>query len=195
MLLKRIFDIIASFLGLLVLFPFLLIAGLLVKFSSKGPVLFRQERAGRHGKPFTIYKFRTMIVDHGGSSISVKGEKRITPVGAILRKLKIDELPELWNILIGDMSFVGPRPDMPDYAARLKGEQKDILSVRPGLTSPASIKYAREEEILSKVYDPQKYFDEVIWPDKTRMNLAYVRERSFLGDVNLIIRTIFGKKG
>ncbi len=195
MLLKRIFDIIASFLGLLVLFPFLLIAGLLVKFSSKGPVLFRQERAGRHGKPFAIYKFRTMIVDHGGSSISVKGEKRITPVGAILRKLKIDELPELWNILIGDMSFVGPRPDMPDYAARLKGEQKDILSVRPGLTSPASIKYAREEEILSKVYDPQKYFDEVIWPDKTRMNLAYVRERSFLGDVNLIIRTIFGKKG
>jgi len=195
MLLKSIFDIIASFLGLLVLFPFLLIAGLLVKFSSKGPVLFRQERAGRHGKPFTIYKFRTMIVDHGGSSISVKGEKRITPVGAILRKLKIDELPELWNILIGDMSFVGPRPDMPDYAARLKGEQKDILSVRPGLTSPASIKYAREEEILSKVHDPQKYFDEVIWPDKTRMNLAYVRERSFLGDFNLIIRTIFGKKG
>ncbi len=195
MLLKRIFDIIASFLGLLVLFPFLLIAGLLVKFSSKGPVLFRQERAGRHGKPFTIYKFRTMIVDHGGSSISVKGEKRITPVGAILRKLKIDELPELWNILIGDMSFVGPRPDMPDYAARLKGEQKDILSVRPGLTSPASIKYAREEEILSKVHNPQKYFDEVIWPDKNRMNLAYVRERSFIGDINLIIRTLFGKKG
>lgn len=195
MLLKRIFDIIASFFGLLVLSPFLLIAGLLVKFSSKGPVFFRQERAGRHGKPFTIYKFRTMIVDHGGSSISVKGEKRITPVGAFLRKLKIDELPELWNILIGDMSFVGPRPDMPDYAARLKDEQRDILSVRPGLTSPASIKYAREEEILSKVHDPQKYFDEVIWPDKTRMNLAYVRERSFLGDFNLIIRTIFGKKG
>jgi len=150
MLLKRIFDIIASFFGLLVLSPFLLIAGLLVKFSSKGPVFFRQERAGRHGKPFTIYKFRTMIVDHGGSSISVKGEKRITPVGAILRKLKIDELPELWNILIGDMSFVGPRPDMPDYAARLKGEQRDILSVRPGLTSPASIKYAREEEIYQR---------------------------------------------
>lgn len=195
MVLKRIFDIIASFFGLFILSPVLLIAGLLVRFGSKGPVFFRQERAGRHGKPFTIYKFRTMIVDHGGSSISVKGERRITPIGAILRKFKIDELPELWNILIGDMSFVGPRPDMPDYAARLKGEERDILSVRPGLTSPASIKYAREEELLSRVHDPQKYFDEVIWPDKTRMNLAYVRERSFFGDIKLIFRTLFGEKG
>lgn len=191
MLFKRTFDILASFFGLIILSPLLLVAGLLVRFSSEGPVLFRQERTGRHGIPFTIYKFRTMFVDHGGSSVSVKGEKRITPIGAVLRKFKIDEFPELWNILIGDMSFVGPRPDMPEYAARLQGKQREILTVRPGLTSPASIKYAREEELLSLVPDPQKHFDEVIWPDKTRMNLEYLHERSFIGDIELIVRTLF----
>ena len=191
MLLKRIFDVIASFFGLLILSPFLLVAGLLVKFSSEGPVLFTQERIGRHGIPFTIYKFRTMFIDHGGSSVSVRGEKRITPIGAILRRFKIDEFPELWNILIGDMSFVGPRPDMPEYIARLQGEQREMLSLRPGLTSPASIKYAREEELLSMVPDPQKHFDEVIWPDKQRMNLEYIRRRTFIGDIVLILRTVF----
>lgn len=191
MLFKRTFDILASFFGLIILSPLLLVAGLLVRFSSEGPVLFRQERTGRHGIPFTIYKFRTMFVDHGGSSVSVKGEKRITPIGAVLRKFKIDEFPELWNILIGDMSFVGPRPDMPEYAARLQGKQREILTVRPGLTSPASIKYAREEELLSLVPDPQKHFDEVIWPDKTRMNLDYIKRRTFIGDIVLILRTVF----
>ena len=191
MLLKRIFDVIASFFGLLILSPFLLVAGLLVKFSSEGPVLFTQERIGRHGIPFTIYKFRTMFIDHGGSSVSVRGEKRITPIGAILRRFKIDEFPALWNILIGDMSFVGPRPDMPEYIARLQGEQREMLSLSPGLTSPASIKYAREEELLSMVPDPQKHFDEVIWPDKQRMNLEYIRRRTFIGDIVLILRTVF----
>ena len=191
MLFKRTFDILASFFGLIILSPLLLVAGLLVRFSSEGPVLFRQERTGRHGIPFTIYKFRTMFVDHGGSSVSVKGEKRITPIGAVLRKFKIDEFPELWNILIGDMSFVGPRPDMPEYAARLQGKQREILTVRPGLTSPASIKYAREEELLSLVPDPQKHFDEVIWPDKTRMNLEYIKRRTFIGDIVLILKTVF----
>ena len=191
MLLKRIFDVIASFFGLLILSPFLLVAGLLVKFSSEGPVLFTQERIGRNGIPFTIFKFRTMFVDHGGSSVSVRGEKRITPIGAVLRRFKIDEFPELWNILIGDMSFVGPRPDMPEYIARLQGEQREMLSLRPGLTSPASIKYAREEELLSLVPDPQKHFDEVIWPDKTRMNLEYIKRRTFIGDIVLILRTVF----
>ena len=190
MLFKRTFDILASFFGLIILSPLLLVAGLLVRFSSEGPVLFRQERTGRHGIPFTIYKFRTMFVDHGGSSVSVKGEKRITPIGAVLRKFKIDEFPELWNILIGDMSFVGPRPDMPEYAARLQGKQREILTVRPGLTSPASIKYAREEELLSLVPDPQKHFDEVIWPDKTRMNLEYIKRRTFIGDIVLIFKTV-----
>jgi lipopolysaccharide/colanic/teichoic acid biosynthesis glycosyltransferase len=191
MLFKRTFDILASFFGLIILSPLLLVAGLLVRFSSEGPVLFRQERTGRHGIPFTIYKFRTMFVDHGGSSVSVKGEKRITPIGAVLRKFKIDEFPELWNILIGDMSFVGPRPDMPEYAARLQGKQREILTARPGLTSPASIKYAREEELLSLVPDPQKHFDEVIWPDKMRMNLDYIKRRTFIGDIVLILRTLF----
>ena len=191
MFFKRTFDILASFFGLIILSPLLLVAGLLVRFSSEGPVLFRQERTGRHGIPFTIYKFRTMFVDHGGSSVSVKGEKRITPIGAVLRKFKIDEFPELWNILIGDMSFVGPRPDMPEYAARLQGKQREILTVRPGLTSPASIKYAREEELLSLVPDPQKHFDEVIWPDKMRMNLEYIKGRTFIGDIVLIFKTVF----
>lgn len=191
MLFKRTFDILASFFGLIILSPLLLVAGLLVRFSSEGPVLFRQERTGRHGIPFTIYKFRTMFVEHGGGSVSVKGEKRITPIGAVLRKFKIDEFPELWNILIGDMSFVGPRPDMPEYAARLQGKQREILAIRPGLTSPASIKYAREEELLSLVPDPQKHFDEVIWPDKMRMNLEYIKRRTFIGDIVLILKTVF----
>jgi len=195
MFIKRCFDIVFSFLGLVVLLPFMLAAGLLVKISSKGPVLFRQERAGRYGIPFTIYKFRTMVPDHGGNSVSVMGESRITPVGAILRKTKVDELPELWNILKGDMSFVGPRPDVPEYAVLLHGDEKEILSLRPGLTSPASIKYAREEEILAKASDPQKHFDEVIWPDKMEMNLEYVRTRSFTGDVILIFKTVFGVSG
>lgn len=192
MALKRAFDLVFSFLGLLLLFPVMSLTGLLIKLSSEGPALFRQQRIGRYGKPFTMYKFRTMVLNHGGSSVSVLGERRITPLGAVLRKLKIDELPELWNIFIGDMSFVGPRPDMPEYVSLLLGEKRDILTIRPGLTSPASIKYANEEEILSRVSNPQKYFDEVIWPDKMEMNLEYIRNRSFIGDVNLIFRTVFG---
>lgn len=195
MFIKRSFDLVFSLLGLVILFPVLLITGLLVKLSSKGSVLFKQLRTGRNGIPFTIYKFRTMVPDHKGSSVSVMGESRITPLGAILRKTKIDELPELWNILIGDMSFVGPRPDMPDYAALLQGAQKEILSLRPGLTSPASIKYAREEEILATEPDPLKFFNEVIWPDKMQMNLEYVRNRSFIGDIILIFKTVFGGRG
>lgn len=192
MISKRAFDIVFSLIGLLILSPVLALTGLCVRLSSRGPALFRQERTGRYGKPFTIYKFRTMVLNHGGSSVSVKGESRITRLGSVLRKLKIDELPELWNILIGDMSFVGPRPDMPEYASRLQGEQREILSVRPGITSPASLKYAREEEILSTVSDPLKHFDEVIWPDKMEMNLRYVRSRTFIGDLILIIRTVLG---
>lgn len=192
MISKRAFDIVFSLIGLLILSPVLALTGLCVRLSSRGPALFRQERTGRYGKPFTIYKFRTMVLNHGGSSVSVKGESRITRLGSVLRKLKIDELPELWNILIGDMSFVGPRPDMPEYASRLQGEQRKILSVRPGITSPASLKYAREEEILSTVSDPLKHFDEVIWPDKMEMNLRYVRSRTFIGDLILIIRTVLG---
>lgn len=190
---KRLFDIIASFTGLILLFPLFLIVGALIKLRMPGPVFFCQLRAGRHAKLFTIYKFRTMIPQHGGSTISVKGENRITGLGAILRKYKIDELPELWNVLIGDMSFVGPRPDMPEYADRLKGEERLILELRPGITGPASLKYANEEELLFSEPDPIKYNNEIIWPDKVKLNLDYYHTRSLIKDINIIFSTIFRK--
>jgi lipopolysaccharide/colanic/teichoic acid biosynthesis glycosyltransferase len=138
-----------------------------------------------------MYKFRSMTVGHGGSSVSVAGESRITPLGHVLRRYKLDELPELWNVLIGDMSLVGPRPDVPGYADRLTGEDRDVLRLRPGITGPASLKYANEEEILALVDDPQRYNDEVIFPDKVRINLQYYRSHSLAGDIRLIFATIF----
>ncbi len=135
-----------------------------------------------------------MKVNHRGSSISVKGESRITPLGAILRKYKIDELPELWNILKGDMSFVGPRPDVPGYADRLQGDDRQILEMRPGLTGPASMKYANEEEILAQQADPVRYNNEVIWPDKVRINRVYQDNWSFGLDLKIIALTLLGKK-
>mgnify|MGYP003503349379 FL=1 len=159
----------------------------------RGPVFFTQKRVGRNGKLFTMYKFRSMTVSHSGSSISVAGESRITPFGAKLRKYKIDELPELWNVLIGDMSFVGPRPDVPGYADMLKGEDRDILKLRPGITGPASLKYRNEEELLSHVDDPIKYNNEVIFPDKVRINLYYLHNYSFWTDIKLILCTVLGK--
>lgn len=173
--------------------PLLLVIALLIMLRMRRPVIFRQKRVGRGGKLFTLYKFRTMIADHGGSLISVKGESRITPLGGKLRKYKLDELPELWNILKGDMSFVGPRPDMPEYIDRLRGEERKILELRPGLTGPATLKYAREEELLSAVPDPPKYNNEVIWPDKVRINLNYYYDRSFWGDISIIINTLFNR--
>jgi lipopolysaccharide/colanic/teichoic acid biosynthesis glycosyltransferase len=188
---KRIFDLLASAIGLILLSPLLLAIAVFIKLKMPGPVLFRQERIGRNGKPFTIFKFRSMRPDHQGSTISVKGEKRITPLGAFLRKHKFDELPELWNVVCGDMSLVGPRPDMPGYANQLVGEEKLILKLRPGITGPASLKYANEEELLAGVADPVKYNDEIIWPDKVRINLDYYYNRSFLGDMLIIFKTIF----
>jgi len=190
---KRTFDILASFIGLLMLSPLLLVIALLIMLRMRRPVIFRQKRVGRGGNLFTLYKFRTMVADHGGSLISVKGESRITPLGGKLRKHKLDELPELWNILKGDMSFVGPRPDMPEYIDRLRGEERKILELRPGLTGPATLKYAREEELLAAVPDPEMYNNEVIWPDKVRINLNYYYDRSFWGDISIIINTLFDK--
>lgn len=165
----------------------------LIKIRMPGPVFFLQKRAGRHGKTFTMVKFRTMTLVHGGNTVSVKGESRILPLGAKLRKFKLDELPELWNVLKGDMSFVGPRPDMPEYAGRLEGEERQILRLRPGITGPATLKYAGEEEILAGVPDPQRYNDEVLWPDKVKINLDYYHNRTFMGDMLIIFRTIFRK--
>lgn len=190
---KWLFDRVVSLLGLLVLWPVLLIVAVLIHVKMPGgPVLFAQKRVGKDGRLFTMYKFRSMTVGHGGSSVSVAGESRITPLGAKLRKYKLDELPELWNVLIGDMSFVGPRPDVPGYADELEGEDRLILKLRPGITGPASLKYRNEEEILAQVADPQKYNDEVIYPDKVRINLDYYYHHSLVGDIKLILQTIYG---
>ena len=158
-----------------------------------GPAIFKQTRIGRHGKPFTMYKFRTMTVNHGGSSVSVAGESRITPLGAVLRRYKIDELPELWNVLIADMSFVGPRPDVPGYADALTGDDREVLLLRPGITGPASLKYRNEEEILAAVDNPQIYNDTIIFPDKVRINRYYLHNYSFVSDIKMILCTVLGK--
>ena len=152
-----------------------------------GPVIFSQKRVGRNGELFTMYKFRSMTVAHSGSSVSVAGEARITPLGATLRKYKLDELPELWNVLIGDMSFVGPRPDVPGYADQLQGDERRILELRPGITGPASLKYRDEEELLAKVDNPVEYNDTVIFPDKVRINLYYLNHYSFMKDLQMIL--------
>ena len=188
---KFLFDRIVSFMGLLFLWPVLIVIALLIRAKMPGgPVLFKQQRVGKDARLFTMYKFRTMRVGHGGSSVSVAGESRITPLGAVLRKYKLDELPELWNVFIGDMSFVGPRPDVPGYADKLTGEDRLILKLRPGITGPASLKYRNEEDILSQVDDPIRYNDEVIYPDKVRINLEYYKHHSFWGDIRYIFRTV-----
>lgn len=195
MILKYIFDRVVSFIGLLFLSPILLLVAVLIKLNMpKGPVLFKQQRVGRKGKLFTLYKFRTMNVNHDGGPISVAGESRITSLGAKLRKWKLDELPELWNVLIGDMSFVGPRPDVPGYADQLKNGDERILELRPGITGPASMKYRDEEELLAKVENPEEYNDYVIYPDKTRLNLYYLTHYSFVVDIKMIVYTVLGKR-
>lgn len=194
MILKFIFDRMVALIGLFFLWPVLAILWCLIHIKMPGgPAFFAQKRVGQHGKLFTMYKFRSMTVGHVGSSISVAGEKRITPLGAKLRKYKLDELPELWNVLIGDMSFVGPRPDVSGYADKLRGKNRDILKLKPGITGPASLKYRNEEELLALQNDPQKYNDEVIFPDKVRINLAYIQRWSFCLDIKIIFYTVFRK--
>ena len=193
MISKWLFDRIMSLVGLIVLCPLLLIVAILIWVKMPGGlVLFRQKRVGKDGKLFTMVKFRSMSVSHGGSSVSVAGESRITPLGAKLRKYKLDELPELWHVLVGDMSFVGPRPDVPGYADKLVGEDRVILKLRPGITGPASLKYRNEEELLAGVDDPQTYNDTVIFPDKVRINKEYYYHWSFGEDIRYILQTVFG---
>ncbi|MBK6347228.1 MAG: sugar transferase [Bacteroidales bacterium] len=194
MVLKRIFDIAASIFGLIVTSPVFLIIAVLIKVKMPGPVFFRQNRVGRHGKIFKMVKFRSMKVNHGGSTISVKGESRITPLGAKLRKYKLDEFPEFWNILKGDMSFVGPRPDVPGYADKLEGDDRLLLTIRPGLTGAASLKYSSEEELLALQADPVRYNDEVLYPDKVRIDINYIKHWSFWLDIKIILFTLIGKK-
>lgn len=195
MWIKYIFDRVVSLVGLLLIWPLLLVLVLMIRRSMPGaPAIFKQQRVGKDGRLFTMYKFRTMVPHHSGSSVSVAGEDRITPLGKTLRRYKLDELPELWNILIGEMSFVGPRPDVPGYADCLEGEDREILNLRPGITGPASLKYRNEEELLAKVEDPIAYNNEVIYPDKVRLNRYYYHHYSFVMDIRMIFATVLGKK-
>jgi lipopolysaccharide/colanic/teichoic acid biosynthesis glycosyltransferase len=209
MILKWIFDRLVSFIGLLFLWPVLLITAILVKIKMPGgPAFFIQKRVGKDGKLFDCHKFRTMTVKHNGSTVSVAGDSRITPLGAKLRHYKLDELPGLWDVLIGNMSFVGPRPDVPGYADKLTGADRDVLKLRPGITGPATLKYRLEDEMIAE-YVAQKhssgdkreaqeiaveYNDTVIYPDKVRLNCYYYHHYSFIKDIQMIVCTVLGKK-
>ena len=196
MFLKYLFDKLMSLFGLVILSPILLVVACLIRLKMPGgSVLFKQKRGGQHGRLFTVYKFRSMTVaGEGKTSIAAAEESRITPLGDKLRRYKLDELPELWNVLKGDMSFVGPRPDVPGYADKLKGEDRNILKLKPGITGPASLKYRNEEELLSSVSDPIAYNNDVIYPDKIKLNLYYYYHYSFVKDIQMIFCTVVGKK-
>jgi lipopolysaccharide/colanic/teichoic acid biosynthesis glycosyltransferase len=191
---KYLFDRVFGLIGLVVLLPVLVSVGMVILLRDGWPVFFIQRRVGRNGRLFRMVKFRTMQRNDGRNTVSVKGDSRITVTGAFLRRYKLDELPELWNVLIGQMSFVGPRPDVPGYADKLQGEDRKILRLRPGITGPATLRYANEEELLTKVEDPQRYNDEVIFPDKVRINLAYYQKNSLAGDIRIIIQTLNFRK-
>ena len=208
MLLKFLFDRVVSFIGLLLLWPLLIVVAILIKIKMPGgPAFFTQKRVGKNGKLFTCHKFRSMTMKHGGSTVSVAGDSRITPLGATLRHYKIDELPGLWDVMIGNMSFVGPRPDVPGYADRLEGEDRIVLKLRPGITGPATLKYRLEDEMISEyVAQKQKegdirtaqeiaeeFNDRVIYPDKVRINKYYYEHYSFIKDIQMIICTVLGK--
>lgn len=194
-MIKYIFDRVVALMGLLLLWPVFVVIALLILIKMPGgPVFFQQARVGRGGKLFTIYKFRTMRTSHDGTSVTVAGQSRITPLGAVLRRYKLDELPELWNVLVGDMSFVGPRPDVPGYADLLVGEDREILQLRPGITGPASMKYRNEEELLARQEHPHRYNDDVLFPDKVRLNRYYLHHYSFAKDIQMIVCTVLGRQ-
>ena len=222
MILKWIFDRIAALCGLLLIWWVFPLVAILIKVKMPGgPAFFCQKRVGRGGKLFTCHKFRTMTVKHSGSTVSVAGDNRITPFGAKLRHYKIDELPGLWDVLIGNMSFVGPRPDVPGYADKLEGADRDVLKLRPGITGPATLKYRVEDEMIAEFVEQIKegknvqvakfaelpdfsvmtdqeiaiwYNDNVIYPDKVRLNCYYYRNYSFVKDIQMIFATVLGKK-
>lgn len=188
---KWCFDRIVALVGLVVLFLPLLVIAILIKLDSTGPVFFMQWRIGKDGKPFRICKFRTMTDQTEGGSITTANDPRITKMGHWLRHSKVDCLTELVNVLIGQMSLVGPRPDVSGYADQLQGDDRRLLLLRPGITGPASIKYRNEEELLAQQDDPKTYNDNVIWPDKVKINLDYLDHWSFFRDIRLIFQTIF----
>lgn len=189
---KRVFDIVASGLGLMVLFPVFLILAVWIKLDSSGPIFYRQVRVGKNNKDFRIYKFRSMRVGSDkGSLVTIGGhDPRITRSGYFIRKYKLDELPQLINVFVGDMSLVGPRPEVRHYVDYWTPEQMHVLDVRPGITDPASIEFRNENELMENREDPEKYYIEVIMQEKVKRYLEYVRHHSFFGDIILIFRTI-----
>lgn len=194
MLAKYIFDRIVALTAMILLSPVILILFIIHKIAMpRGAFVFKQERIGRHGKPFMIYKIRTMYDNaEQGGSVSTYDDPRITPFGRWLRETKLDTILELINVLKGEMSFVGPRPDVAGYADKLQGDDRKILELRPGITGPASIKYRHEDKILAQQKDPKKYNDEIIYPDKVRINLDYYENWSFFLDIKIIFQTLFG---
>lgn len=190
---KRLFDIVASGCGLLVLSPILLIVAIWIKLDSKGPVFYRQVRVGRYNKNFSIFKFRSMRVGSDkGSLVTIGGrDPRVTRSGYFIRKFKIDELPQLINVFVGDMSLVGPRPEVRHYVNYWTPEQMRVLDVRPGITDPASIRFRNENELLEQAEDPEKYYIETIMQDKIKLYLEYVDKSSFLYDIRLIFETFW----
>lgn len=219
MFLKFIFDRLAALFGLMLLWPVILVTAILVKIKMPGgPAFFVQKRVGKDGKLFNCHKFRSMTVAHNGSTVSVAGDSRITPFGAKLRHYKIDELPGLWDVLIGNMSFVGPRPDVPGYADQLQGDDRKVLKLRPGITGPATLKYRLEDEMIADFISEIKneklkvingleipqgltdqelavwYNDNIIYPDKVRLNKYYYEHYSFVKDIEMIFATVLGFK-
>jgi len=189
---KRLFDLTVSLVGLIVLSPLLVIVAVLIKVTSPGPVLFQQERVGRGFRRFRICKFRTMVTDAErlGGQLTAGPDKRITSIGRILRKTKLDELPQLFNVLVGDMSFVGPRPEVPKYVELFQSDYSDLLSVRPGITDLASLKYRHESELLGQAADPEAAYVQQILPDKIKLGKEYIRRQSLLLDLGLIAKTV-----
>ena len=188
--LKRSFDIGASAIGVAVLWPLIAVTWYMARRDTGASGFFYQQRVGRGGKLFTMVKLRTMRPIEG-ATVTQAGDNRITRLGAKLRRYKLDELPQLWNVLIGNMSFVGPRPDVPGFMDQLTGSDRKLLMLRPGITGPASLKYRNEEELLARVNDPERYNAEVIWPDKVRINLEYLDDWSFKKDIGYIVKTVF----
>ncbi|MDY0744281.1 sugar transferase [Paucibacter sp. R3-3] len=188
---KRLFDIVCTALGLLLLAPLLLVLALWIKLDSPGPALFRQERVGRFGQTFLIHKFRTMRVDNAGPQITVGADSRITRAGVWLRRTKLDELPQLWDVLRGAMSLVGPRPEVPRYVALYPADLRElVLSVRPGITDPASLRFRNESELLAQAADPEREYVETVMPAKLRAAADYVREATLASDLRLMWRTL-----
>lgn len=191
-LLKRFFDVMLSAIGLILSGWLILLAWFAASLDTRSNGFFVQKRVGKGGRLFTVVKIKTMRPDGKlTTTVTRSGDPRITPLGAFFRRTKIDELPQLWNVLLGDMSFVGPRPDVPGYADKLQGEERAMLSIRPGITGPATLKYRNEEELLAVQSDPETYNREVIWPDKVQVNLEYIRNWSLRRDIRYILNTVF----